>query len=405
MASSQRRLWRATTGRRKRASVWLWRCALRGGSRRPVDSGLADLGGEDQTLSLRQRAEIANRLKPAVFVSIHVNASSNPAAKGVETYYLSNTHSDRRARLLAERENADLIQAEEAPTGVLETILKGRAADTGRMIGESARSRAAGAKWNGRRRWRGRIDPFVEAPFAVLVRSVRGSRARGGSLFIERRRGAPKLRGSRRIKTCSLEGSLRRSGRSSRSSSRVLGLRLAADEEELGGRSSADVVQRRSALRAQVAQPQRAPGGAEVAAQVLIVVGHDEQRLVEVCQMVFDRFRSAARRTSRLARCRSAARLGDAEATSYHHPLALCFEVIDQVTMRGGDERVTAHEQDARVLEGTGHLLVEAIGQSLTGAPTRALSLSLDGIGAVQRSTYRRHAPGSAGRSPKGSPA
>ena len=50
---------------------------------------------EDQTLSLRQRAEIANRLKPAVFVSIHVNASSNPAAKGVETYYLSNTHSDR----------------------------------------------------------------------------------------------------------------------------------------------------------------------------------------------------------------------------------------------------------------------------------------------------------------------
>ena len=123
---------------------------------------------EDQTLSLRQRAEIANRLKPAVFVSIHVNASSNPAAKGVETYYLSNTHSDRRARLLAERENADLIQAEEAPTGVLETILKD--ADTGRMIGESAR--LARLVQNGMVDAVGGTDRSVrQAPFAVLVRS------------------------------------------------------------------------------------------------------------------------------------------------------------------------------------------------------------------------------------------
>ncbi|MDE0882826.1 MAG: N-acetylmuramoyl-L-alanine amidase [Myxococcota bacterium] len=123
---------------------------------------------DDRTLSLKQRAEIANRLKPAVFISIHANSSRRSAAKGVETYYLSSSHSDRRARLLAKRENADLIETEEAPTGVLEQILKD--ADAGRMIGESARlarlvqtSMVDAVGGNDR--------SVRQAPFAVLVRS------------------------------------------------------------------------------------------------------------------------------------------------------------------------------------------------------------------------------------------
>lgn len=123
---------------------------------------------DDQTLGLSQRAEIANRLKPAVFISIHVNSSLRAAAKGVETYYLSNTHSDRRSRLLAQRENADLIETEKAPTGVLDRILKD--ADTGRMIGESAR--LARLIQNGMVDAVGGTDRSVrQAPFAVLVRS------------------------------------------------------------------------------------------------------------------------------------------------------------------------------------------------------------------------------------------
>ncbi len=122
----------------------------------------------DQTLSLSQRAEIANRLKPAVFVSIHVNSSRRKGAQGVETYYLSSSHSDRRARLLAQRENADLIETEKAPTGVLEAILKD--ADTGRMIGESAR--LARTVQNAMVDAVGGNDRSVrQAPFAVLVRS------------------------------------------------------------------------------------------------------------------------------------------------------------------------------------------------------------------------------------------
>jgi N-acetylmuramoyl-L-alanine amidase len=123
---------------------------------------------EDQTLSLRQRAEIANRLKASVFLSIHVNSSPRPGASGVETYFLSNGASDRRARLLANRENADLIQAEQAPTGVLEQILKD--ADTGRMMGESAR--LARLVQSGMVDAVGGNDRSVrQAPFAVLVRS------------------------------------------------------------------------------------------------------------------------------------------------------------------------------------------------------------------------------------------
>jgi N-acetylmuramoyl-L-alanine amidase len=122
----------------------------------------------DQTLSLTQRAEIANRLKPAVFVSIHANSSLRKGAQGVETYYLSSSHSDRRARLLAARENADLIVAEKAPTGVLEAILKD--ADAGRMIGESAR--LARSVQNAMVDAVGGHDRSVrQAPFAVLVRS------------------------------------------------------------------------------------------------------------------------------------------------------------------------------------------------------------------------------------------
>ena len=123
---------------------------------------------DDVTLTLKQRAEIANRLKASVFLSIHANSSPRVGAQGVETYYLSSGATDRRSRLLAARENADLIEAEEAPTGVLESILKD--ADSSRMMGESARlaqlvqGRLVDAV--------GGTDRSVrQAPFAVLVRS------------------------------------------------------------------------------------------------------------------------------------------------------------------------------------------------------------------------------------------
>lgn len=45
----------------------------------------------DVFVSLSRRAQIANRYRHAVFVSIHFNASTNTSIKGAETYYWGNT--------------------------------------------------------------------------------------------------------------------------------------------------------------------------------------------------------------------------------------------------------------------------------------------------------------------------
>jgi N-acetylmuramoyl-L-alanine amidase len=42
-------------------------------------------------VSLQRRADIANRYRSAVFVSVHFNASTNTSIKGVETYYWGTT--------------------------------------------------------------------------------------------------------------------------------------------------------------------------------------------------------------------------------------------------------------------------------------------------------------------------
>jgi N-acetylmuramoyl-L-alanine amidase len=66
---------------------------------------------DDRYLPLRDRYEIARRLKADLFVSIHADASSNPAAAGATIYTLSEVASDAEAASLAARENkADIIQ-------------------------------------------------------------------------------------------------------------------------------------------------------------------------------------------------------------------------------------------------------------------------------------------------------
>lgn len=58
----------------------------------------------DQDISLEQRAAIANEAHADLFLSVHVNASTNRRAYGIETFYL-NTTDDRYAIRLAAREN------------------------------------------------------------------------------------------------------------------------------------------------------------------------------------------------------------------------------------------------------------------------------------------------------------
>jgi N-acetylmuramoyl-L-alanine amidase len=59
----------------------------------------------DKYVSLEDRTAIANRANADLFVSIHANSSDSPAARGVETYYLSLSASPESMKL-ATRENA-----------------------------------------------------------------------------------------------------------------------------------------------------------------------------------------------------------------------------------------------------------------------------------------------------------
>lgn len=74
---------------------------------------------ENEFVSLQERTAIANRETADLFLSIHANASSVSAARGVETYFL-NFASTRGAAAVAARENATSGQA----MGTLQDVIK-----------------------------------------------------------------------------------------------------------------------------------------------------------------------------------------------------------------------------------------------------------------------------------------
>ena len=72
-------------------------------------------------IPLKQRTAFATQHKADLFLSIHANASENAKAKGIETYYLSVTSTDKASADIAARENADSGYSIQE----LETLLKG----------------------------------------------------------------------------------------------------------------------------------------------------------------------------------------------------------------------------------------------------------------------------------------
>jgi len=67
----------------------------------------------DATLPLAARTARANAEGADLFLSIHANASRSPRLRGIETYYLNNTHDRATIRLAAMENGLDLI----APAG------------------------------------------------------------------------------------------------------------------------------------------------------------------------------------------------------------------------------------------------------------------------------------------------
>lgn len=60
----------------------------------------------DATVSLSERTDLAKSLKGDLFLSIHVNASSDPRAQGVEFYFQNQLPPDEDSLFLANKENA-----------------------------------------------------------------------------------------------------------------------------------------------------------------------------------------------------------------------------------------------------------------------------------------------------------
>jgi len=78
---------------------------------------------KDVFLSLAERAEIANRAKADLFVSLHANSSPDPTARGSETYFVSLEASDDDAARVAITEN-EVFRPEGAAPGSGDIISK-----------------------------------------------------------------------------------------------------------------------------------------------------------------------------------------------------------------------------------------------------------------------------------------
>jgi len=76
---------------------------------------------KDALLGLQERVDIANKLKPTLFISLHANSMPTRAQRqttyGIETYFLSAAASGEQARKVAARENAEAGAAAKGPSG------------------------------------------------------------------------------------------------------------------------------------------------------------------------------------------------------------------------------------------------------------------------------------------------
>lgn len=120
----------------------------------------------DRFIPLEERTAIANTNQADLFLSIHINASPNPLAQGIETYFL-NLATDEESVRVAARENATSTKR----IGDLQKILKDLMLNT--KIDESSRL-AHNVQQNLHETLNGKFGPLrnlgvKQAPFYVLI--------------------------------------------------------------------------------------------------------------------------------------------------------------------------------------------------------------------------------------------
>ena len=120
----------------------------------------------DVFLPLEERTAMANRVGADLFISIHANASPNALVRGVETYYLNFSRSDRAAAVAARENGTSLKQVGELELILFDLMANAKINESSRLAKEihSAMVRRLSANFDGIR------DHGVrQGPFYVLV--------------------------------------------------------------------------------------------------------------------------------------------------------------------------------------------------------------------------------------------
>jgi len=90
----------------------------------------------DRTVSLEKRAEIAQKVKADLFISIHANASYQKISGGFETYYLDN-QSNVAIKKVEEVENKGLTGEDSIVNQILIDLVVNKTVESSRLLAKS----------------------------------------------------------------------------------------------------------------------------------------------------------------------------------------------------------------------------------------------------------------------------
>ena len=113
-------------------------------------------------IPLKERTQFATRHKADLFLSIHANASKNPQANGIETYYLDVSSTDKASEQIAARENANSGYSIQELESLLQNIIQESKSEDSRRLAEHVQRKLVHAT--------GAVDRGVKhARFVVLI--------------------------------------------------------------------------------------------------------------------------------------------------------------------------------------------------------------------------------------------
>ncbi len=121
---------------------------------------------EDTFIPLEQRTAIANKAQADLFISVHANSSSDPTARGVETYYLNFTTSPDALEVAA-RENAVSDESIHELSGLVKKITLKDKIDESREFATDVETSLYSGLERGNPGLRDR--GVKKAPFVVLI--------------------------------------------------------------------------------------------------------------------------------------------------------------------------------------------------------------------------------------------